>query len=458
MRANRFMLCLALLAGWFPSGCREAAPSRPKPRAWWDQNATTPTPQPASPTRAEESKNLLAGLFGPSPSSGGAKDGNYTILLSVCRGPGSHVKQAKYYKEATERHAGWKHLFIVHREHHSLLYWGKYKTMKDAQPNLKKAKVYRTPAKLPVYAKAILVPIPGKEDPGPAEWKLTNTPPEYVYSVLVAEFYDVVEAGYMGRRKFAVDYCRQLRQKNLPAYYKHDPGSSIVAVGLFDRSAVQFLRKGNRVERVLRDKRIRQLFKQFPNIAVNGRQKLLTAINPKTRKTQKIPAPTYLMKIPREPVGPTAVAGKARPAGQKAPPEAVTCELKVVQVSNGTVVTAVRGVGRTDRLPRLAQLLVSKIDKDSATKGKPLAVADFRDRGKKPRADGLCEELAYRTMAALLREGWFEVKQRVSLRKALPEKDLDNPDAVKIPKVRQKLSGLEYVVMGGVVVSELGGS
>ena len=63
----------------------------------------------------------------PDPSSGDAKDGNYTILLYVCRGGiMDHAQQARIYKENTEKHAGWKHLFVVHKKDHSLLFWGKY--------------------------------------------------------------------------------------------------------------------------------------------------------------------------------------------------------------------------------------------------------------------------------------------------------------------------------------------
>ena len=59
------------------------------------------------------------------------------------------------------------------------------------------------------------------------------------------------------RRKFAVDYCEQLRRKGVSAYYRHDGASSIVTVGLFERSAVTLIRKGKKVQRQVRDVRIR---------------------------------------------------------------------------------------------------------------------------------------------------------------------------------------------------------
>jgi len=237
----------------------------------------------------------------PKPdTSGGAKEGSYTILLYICRGPGSHVAQAKRYKANTEKYAGWKHLFIVHKEGHSPLFWGKYASLKDAKPNLKKAKEYLTPAKVKIFTKAIIVSLPGHELVGPPEWNLDNTDPKYAYTVLIAEFYDVPEADYVGREKFAVELCKQLRKQGRLAFYRHSKTDSIVTVGLFGKDAVQDTPKGGKIVRSVKNPAINLIFKQWPKLAVNGREKIITTIDPKTRQAGKIPAPSYLMKIPRE--------------------------------------------------------------------------------------------------------------------------------------------------------------
>jgi hypothetical protein len=257
-----------------------------------------------------DSGDFLSGLFGPKhDTSGGAKEGNFTILLFICRGAGmSHIEEAKLYKANTEKYAGWEHLFIVHKEDHSLLFWGRYASIKDAQPNLKKAKGYLTPAKIKVY-KAIVVPMPGKEDAGPPEWNLDNTDPNYAYTVLVAEFHDVPEDDYVGRRDFAVQYCKQLRGEGRTAFYRHTATESIVTVGLFKKSAITDTPKDDKIIRTVNDSGITVLLKQFPKLAVNGREELVTAvdpktdkviIDPKTRKILKVAAPTYLTAIPRE--------------------------------------------------------------------------------------------------------------------------------------------------------------
>jgi hypothetical protein len=263
--------------------------------------------------------------FKPKPkpdTSGGAKDGNFTILLYLCRGDGMpHTEQAKLYKANTEKYAGWENLFIVHKEDHSLLFWGKYARLDDAQPNLKKAKEYLTPAKIKVYAKAIVVPLPGKEDVGPPEWNLDNTDPNYVYTVLVAEFHDVPEQDYVGRRDFAVQYCKQLRGEGRLAFYRHSEIESVVTVGLFKKSAITDTPKDGKIIRTINDSGITKLLQQFPKLAVNGCEELVPAAAPKTvndvdpktgrvivkvivdsktGKMVKVATPSYLTIIPRE--------------------------------------------------------------------------------------------------------------------------------------------------------------
>jgi hypothetical protein len=299
-----FVLCA--IAPW--AGCAAAAgPSAggadtPKHDLWGKDDSTpSPAASGAGAGRAEaHAGGGLMDIFKGKDTSGGAEDGTYTILLAICNSPTGHAEQAKYYKQATEKHVGWKNLFIVHKDDHSELYWGKYKTLDDAQPNLKKAREYTTPANIKVFGTAIVVPVPGKDDVGPPEWRLDTTPDKYVYTVMLGEFYDVPEADYLGRRKYAVEYCQQLREKGLPAYYKHDPASSIVTVGLFEASAVVLVKKGDKTQRDIRDQRIQSLFAQFPQLAVNGRQKILRVMNTKTKKMEQVPAPTYLMAIPRE--------------------------------------------------------------------------------------------------------------------------------------------------------------
>ncbi len=273
-----------------------------------------------------DSPGFLEKLFGPKPdTSGGAKEGNFTILLHICRGTGmSHIEEAKLYKANTEKYAGWDNLFIVHKEDHSLLFWGRYARLDDAQPNLKKAKEYLTPAKIKVYAKAIVVPLPGKEEVGPPEWNLDNTDPNYVYTVLVAEFHDV-----LGYRDFAFQYCKYLRGEGRLAFYRHTATGSVVTIGLFKKAAITDTSKDGKTTRTINDPAITALFRQFPKLAVNGREDKVAVVDPKTNQVvidpktklpRKIAAPSYLTVIPRE-KAPNAAATKPRAADSLGHPQ-----------------------------------------------------------------------------------------------------------------------------------------
>ena len=280
------------------AGCPSGTSQQPPPSVWDFGDPVAKPKPPESPS--EPAGSALLNIFRPGAISGGTKEGNYTILLFICRGPGSHIQQAKYFREATEKHAGWEHMYIVHKTSHSLLYWGKYEKIDDARPNLKKAKSYTTAANIRPYTKAIIVPIPGQEDPGPPEWDLANAPLKYRYTVLIAEFHDVPQADYVGRKKFAADYCQRLRKSNVQAYYKHDPVSSIVTVGLFDQSSVAQVQREGKVQYDVRDPKIERIFADFPNLAVNGLEKRIHGVDPKTGTAKYLPAPTYLMPIPRQ--------------------------------------------------------------------------------------------------------------------------------------------------------------
>ena len=72
--------------------------------------------------------------------------------------------------------------------------------------------------------------MPGKQI-GRPEYALART--TRTWTVVVAHFFDVPKARYLGREKFAADYCRQLRDRGYQAYYQHGPAKSVVTIGDF---------------------------------------------------------------------------------------------------------------------------------------------------------------------------------------------------------------------------------
>ena len=226
------------------------------------------------------------------PTDVDKEDGGHTILLKLVSGE-DHVAEAKTYKARAELETKWKDIFLVHKSGQSQVCWGMYRSVSAAQKNLKKAKAYRTSDGAAVFAGAILIPVLGKHV-GPPEWDLAGAPGKH--SLLVAAFYDVPEEKYVGRKKFAVQYCRRLRENGYEAYYHHGLGSSTVTIGAFPSSSVQQDPSG---KKRITDPKILELAKEFPHLAVNGNAVARKVYDARTRTYRSVTRPTYLVRVPR---------------------------------------------------------------------------------------------------------------------------------------------------------------
>ena len=180
------------------------------------------------------------GAGGPSMQSAETGDlldvwqGDFTILLRVFQGP-IHAELAGEWKNSLSRGKGWTGLVVVTKVDHSALYWGQYKTRPAAKPALKQARAHRDQRGNQPLSEAVITLSPGS-DKGPPMWNLLNC--RGSYSLLVATFADEPSASHVGRRDFAVAYCRQLRHHGRPAYYHHGPSNSSVTIGSFGPGAV----------------------------------------------------------------------------------------------------------------------------------------------------------------------------------------------------------------------------
>ncbi len=223
-----------------------------------------------------------------------------SILLFVLRDPGNHNQDAEYYRKVLTEKVGWKGLFVINKAGHSELYWGRYRSWNDkkAEANLKTAKKYRTSNGKALFAGAQIVPVPGK-NVGPAEWDLINVPDSAYYSLLVAVFRDDPKKNYVGRRRFAVDYCRELRKSGYEAYFYHGQAVSHVTIGAFGTKSVS-VKKSPRGEIVkINDPKIKSLQKDFEFLALNGRSIDEFVLDGKTRKRIRLPRKkTYLICVP----------------------------------------------------------------------------------------------------------------------------------------------------------------
>ena len=135
-------------------------------------------------------------------------------------------------------------------------------------------------------------------------------------------------------------------------------------------------------------------------------------------------------------------------------PCTISCDLRIIDASDGSVVACATGEAGTDRLADLGKALARKLREGTLIKGESVAVVSLRNRGETPHGKAVAEEIADKVAGALVETGWFDVKERIDLRGILTEKDLDTAGMVKNPDVRRRLAGVKYIVIGGVTVTE----
>lgn len=225
-----------------------------------------------------------------SPAAGG--DAAYTIMLQVFNDPVSHVRDAEAYKARLERENRWTGLLAVHKAGHSELFWGRYPNQPAAEKDLTAAK--------PLFPRAIVVPLPGK-DVGPPEWNLKNAQGDF--SLLVAVYKDDPSRNYYNRKEKALYSCRGLRDKNVDAYYYHGDSTSHVTIGIFGPNSVRMKLSPvtQQLEQEVLDPRIGALRKEFPDLLVNGNTVSQVLRDPRTQRiVRKQAQQTHLIRIPHD--------------------------------------------------------------------------------------------------------------------------------------------------------------
>lgn len=245
-------------------------------------------------------------LWSDLDQSARASGGRFTVLLQTYTGA-DHAETAGYVKDRLAEELGWKDLSVVTAGDHSLLYWGSAETFEQAKPLLKRAREHKAANGVHPFATAIITVTPGS-DVGPPEWNLSNCNGEY--SLLVAEFQDDPKANYIGRREFAVAYCRQLRQDGYEAYYRHGPSTSSVTVGCFGPDAIRYRKERQwpegqdqpviitRAEPAAPE--LLALMKKFPYCAYNGRKSYTVIRDNAGREVQRKVVPSAPVRVPKE--------------------------------------------------------------------------------------------------------------------------------------------------------------
>jgi hypothetical protein len=236
------------------------------------------------------------GGSGPqAPPEGGEA---FTILLCPPYAGADHVREATEAKRKTEAATGWSGIYVVHESSASSLYMGRYASQKEAGAKAQKVRAWKSSLDTLPFQYAVVIKRVS-EAAGPREWDLARMQyaPGY-YTVVIAEFFNEPENGFTQRMEMAVENCRDMRNKNIEAYYYHGPTKSLLTIGAFPASAYYMKTSPDgRSYPVIGDERLAKVLKDRPALAVNFFAQKLTAVNPRTFKTETQYTPSYVTAI-----------------------------------------------------------------------------------------------------------------------------------------------------------------
>jgi hypothetical protein len=231
--------------------------------------------------------------------------GQTTITLMTYRNA-EHAKAAKWLRDATIKHTGWKDVYAVTYENRSVVYRGRYTSAAQAQKVLKSVRAYKTKIGKVPFSQASVVSIPGQGQ-GNQDWDLANVT-DGMYSVLVAVYMDLPEKEYFGRRQRAVAACNALRKKGVEAYYYHTPSRSALCIGSFGPAAVRSVKRKRvhpktgdvshfTVQHPI-DPKLKQIRRDYPEMLVCGNTEITEHWNKRTKTMDKKTSPTTIFVIP----------------------------------------------------------------------------------------------------------------------------------------------------------------
>lgn len=253
---------------------------------------------------------LVAGAGGCSSGGRGLSpsQGEYTIWLMGTTG-NDHIPNSRALLESVRTHTGWKDVFLIHADNHSDIYRGQYHSAGAAEKDLQAARSVVGHQGAKPFERARVVALVPK-DVGPPEWNIQAS--KGYYTVLVSDYYDVPKADYVGRQKFAVERCKELREQGFEAYYHHDPTHSYVMVGSFPKESVRVIQR-QAVDRSsnpflpdkfvtapmiqVLDPKMAEIVAKVP-FSVNGYKSLIPVQDFKTKQWTKQEEPPRVVPIP----------------------------------------------------------------------------------------------------------------------------------------------------------------
>ena len=202
-----------------------------------------------------------------------AGEESFTILLCAPYMGFDHVRDAAEGKRWTEESTKWNGVYAVHEERSSSLYMGRYAEANQATADLGKIRGWKSAAGGQPFALAMMTRLAG-ERVGRPEWDLSGAKdPNWCYTVVIAEFYNVPEKGHTSRKQLAAANCEDLRNKGVEAFYFHGPAKSFLTIGVFPITAFKTITAPNGFRQDdYSSEALRKVMHDHPFLAINGRQ------------------------------------------------------------------------------------------------------------------------------------------------------------------------------------------
>lgn len=300
----------------------------PTPRAEVQRNG------PAAQPTAVQQKAVPATVI--------PKGARYTIFCESFTGD-DHVQRATEMKNILIANAKVKGWYVIHKDGQSTIYHGYYgefnlsnatdaatrKEAERAQNDKKMVEALPNPIDQTqrLFPRSLFVSLDSPDPDAPPEWNLVNSGGYYSVEVAVYTGFD--------RKQFAIESVRDARKMNIPAYYYHGPSYSSVCIGVWPASAVVersvdqvnsipqgsdifvdvqggeipqamregLLRQGRNVQVVVPkvkvvDQTLIDTMRAYPEHAVDYQVEMYDATNPVTKKVEKRPKPSLLVRVP----------------------------------------------------------------------------------------------------------------------------------------------------------------
>lgn len=172
----------------------------------------------------------------------------------------------------------------------------------DPSQDLALIRAVATGSRKPFYTAALVAaPLPPDGHPERSAWDLANRHDGY-WALHVAVFYNT--EAMTQRRQAAEEYCKLLRDQGVEAYFHHGDVNSSVCVGVFPYSAVVTQQVSDpatrtvRVESVIKDPRLIDLQRRFPDSLENGHRMVRLVRDASGAVVGREANPSFIVKLP----------------------------------------------------------------------------------------------------------------------------------------------------------------